>query len=106
MGRCICYVTDKEKQYYFLWSTIVDAPITFGMELDEFMDFMKEEYGNQGWDGLNESLERARKHGTSWASENYPLDRMINNNRAGKNETTLTKEQIVEWYCRRRENPQ
>lgn len=103
MGRGICYVKDGEEEFYFLWSSIVDSPITFGMGLEEFMEFMHEEYGRLGWSNIEGDLERARRKGISW--RNYTLDEVILLNRAGKNETRLTKEELIEWFCRKRENP-
>jgi hypothetical protein len=36
MPTYICKFQDGEKAYYLEWSTIVDAPITTGMSLQEF----------------------------------------------------------------------
>ena len=105
MGRCICYVKDTDDtEYYFLWSTVVDAPVTFGMNLEGFQEFMRYEYGNRGMEDLQQSLERARERGTSWVC-GPTFDEMIKFNRAGENESTLSREQLIEWYCRRGENP-
>lgn len=32
------------------------------------------------------------------------VDELIEGNRAGRDETCLSKEQIIEWYCRRKDD--
>lgn len=66
---------------YMVWSTIVDAPLTFGCSLDEIFAFWREEYGERGVEALRRSLE---------ASGFDHLDAVIGGNRAGRDETRLT----------------
>lgn len=48
MPRYICKLQDGDTAYYMEWSTVVDAPVTFGMTLEEFMEHYREEYGKRG----------------------------------------------------------
>jgi hypothetical protein len=80
---------DKDAERRLLvWSTIVDAPITYGMSEPELRDWIKEEQGAQGLRVLDERMRRVREVGTSsrvdrdWTS-------VISGNRAGPGETEL-----------------
>ena len=44
MPRFIIKITDEKdnKDYYMMWSTVVDAPVTYGLSLDEFKEYFKE----------------------------------------------------------------
>lgn len=83
---------------YLEWSTIVDAPITAGMSLDEFKQYYLEEYGRQSFPGLEERLARVEMKGTSDRLSD-DLEDLIVPNRAGKNETSISIEQIIDFYC-------
>ena len=87
--------------YYLEWSTIVDAPVTWGMSLSAFMDYYQQEYGNKGMAELDARLARVAKNGHSARHKNFS----IAYNRAGKDEEQLTQVEIVEWYCVRKEDP-
>ena len=91
----------KIEDKYFEWSTVVDAPTTYAMDKKELEEFIKEEYGNEGLRELPERLKRVEKQGTSC---NYKLtaDDLIDGNRAGDNETKLTKKEILEKYSERK----
>jgi hypothetical protein len=103
MGRFICKFDDGPTAYYLEWSTVVDAPVTFGMSLDEFKAYYRDEYGRQGMDfGFEERMKRVEEKGTSSQLDSC-VDDVISGNRAGKDETCLSKEQIIEWYCRRKD---
>ncbi len=104
MPRYICKLQDGDKVYYMEWSAITDTPATFGLSLEEFKEYYQEAYGTQGMLGLPERLERVDKTGTS-CYETTSVDDLIAYNTAGKNDTTITKEQIIEGYCRRNDIP-
>ena len=107
MPRYICCFVDEKnanKEYYLEWSTIVDAPLTEGMSYDDFLAYYQNRYGTEGMHYLPERMERVKTTGTSAREET--LDELISFNRAGKNETCFTKEQIIEWYCRRGVEPE
>ena len=93
MSRCIIKINDK----YFEWSTIVDAPVTYGMDKSELKTYIKNEYGNEGLRKLPQRLKRVEKRGASWV-DGHDLDYTIAFNRAGENESELTKQEIYEKY--------
>ncbi len=100
MGRSII----KIDNYYLEWSSVVDAPVTFGMSLDEFKEYYKEQYGLNGMEELSQRLERVEEFGTS--SRFYKnVDEFISHNRAGKDGKCLTVEEVIKWYCIKKEEP-
>ena len=100
MGKFIV----KIEGTYLEWGTIVDAPVTFGMPLEEFKEYYREEYGSQGMRDLDTRLARADERGTSsHVDEN--ADEVMWLNRAGPGESSLSRDEIVEFYVRRREDP-
>ena len=101
MPRIICKVQDGDTPYYFEWSTIVDAPVTYGMSLDDFKAHYRDQYGEDGMRGLDDRLKRVELKGVSSMMDDDSLQDLVAYNRAGEDETCLTLEQIVEWYCRR-----
>ena len=102
MGRFICKFQDGDTAYYLEWSTVVDAPATRGMSLDEFTEYHRIEYGSIGLE-FQDRMNRVEEKGTS-AFDYASVDEVIEGNRAGDDETCLTKEQIIEIYCRRETN--
>lgn len=87
MGRSVIkHVVDGTPRY-LIWSTVVDAPITFGMTKAELVDYWDDEYGRSGVLSLEH-----------WLSNPRTLEDEAAFNRAGKDETTLTIEQLVEFY--------
>ena len=101
MGRCIIKLTDDEKRdYYAEYSTIVDAPTTYGLLLDDFKAFIKDQEGARGLEELPERLARCDKQGTSFQMDGDLLS-LLCCNRAGKEESKLTYRQIVAVYCHR-----
>jgi hypothetical protein len=87
----------KLDDWYLEWSTIVDAPVTEGMSLDDFRAHYLRQYGLQGESQLFERLERVEKNGTSALDET--LDGILSCNRAGPDEAELTKDEIIKAYC-------
>lgn len=63
MPSFIIKVKDEKfnKDYYMEWSTIVDAPVTYGMSLDEFKEYYKEQYGIKGMEGLEDRMTRVEE---------------------------------------------
>lgn len=88
----------KLKEHYLIWSSIVDAPLTYGMNLQELEELIQDEYGAQGMSNLPTRLERVEKKGTSSMQDDSAVD-TIWLNRAGPNESTLTIEGIYRHYC-------
>jgi hypothetical protein len=94
MAKYIVKIKDK----YLEWSTIVDAPITYGMSLNEFKEHYKEQYGANAMRSLQDRLKRVEKYGTS-AIEGMSIENLIAGNRAGEDETELTLADIERDYC-------
>jgi hypothetical protein len=97
MPQYLLKLKDKKRDYFFVWSTVVDAPITFGMTVEELKDWYQLEYGRSGMKNFQERLERTIKNGTS-ALWNLTAKELIRGNRAGDHEKTLTEKQIIEQY--------
>jgi hypothetical protein len=100
MPRYIVKIVDDGVPYYLEWSTIVDAPVTYGMSLEEFKEYYKSKYGEEGFAKLDERLERVEKFGSSTVDGWTALD-VISGNRAGLNERELTFDEIVRKYIRK-----
>lgn len=99
MGKFIAKIDGK----YLEWSTVVDAPVTYGMTLEEFEDYYRQQYGEQGMRGLPDRLARVETKGSSahpTAWDDGSLESLIACNRAGPDETELTLEEIAAAYCR------
>jgi len=98
MGRYIVKLTDDGNEWLLEWSTVVDAPVTRGMSRADFQAYIGREYGSQGLRELPERLARVDATGTS-ALDVPDVDSVISCNRAGPNETRLTRKQLIEAYC-------
>lgn len=100
MGQFIC----KHNGWYFLYSTIVDAPVTAAMTLDDLRELYRAEYGNEGMRDLESRLARVETKGTSSCVDSG-VDDVFTCNRAGLKETHLTVDQCVDWLVACRDNP-
>lgn len=102
MPRYIMKLTDQKdnKEYYLEWSSVVDAPVTYGADINTFKKYYERQYGKTSMNELKERLERVEKQGTSCAFGSTS-DEMISCNRAGNNESKLSKEEILDEYCRK-----
>jgi RNase P/RNase MRP subunit POP5 len=100
MGNFIIKFDTPDGPRYLEYSTIIDAPVTFGMTLDEFKQHYLEEYGRVGMNDLDGRLERVEQTGSSsYIHKNRAAT--IRNNRAGRGGTCLTEKQIVDYYVTR-----
>ena len=97
MGRYIIKLSDKRENFYLEWSTIIDAPTTYGMSLEEFKEYYKEQYGNEGMQELPTRLERVERTGCS--GHDATLDDLLSCNRAGNKEGRISKKEIIKRYC-------
>lgn len=88
------------KDYYLEWSTVVDAPVTYGLSLEEFKEYYKQQYGNEGMRLLEERLSRVEEFGISALPPFDELDDYMKHNRAGEKESCINKEQIIDRFCR------
>jgi len=99
MPSYLCKLEHKGQAYYLEWSTIVDAPTTYGMSLEKLRKFVEEERGRYGIEELEKRLKRVEQKGTS-AHDNYiTVDFLIAGNRAGEGNRKLSKKDIIEKYC-------
>ena len=96
MGRAIIKLHD----YYFEYSTIPDAPVTFGMKREEFEEYYRSEYGNSGMEELKTRMLRVDEKGTSFFSDKSAGE-ILSCNRAGPKEKRLTIDEIYKAYCLR-----
>lgn len=91
MGRPIIEIrnpADDTDRRLLIWSTVVDAPITYGMTEAALREYIKEEEGQSGLRELDDRLERVRTKGTS-SYDDATWQDTIRFNRAGPNETEL-----------------
>lgn len=86
----------KFENRYFNWSTIVDAPTSEPMTLDEFKVYYAAQFGSEGMLILPERLERVEATGCS-SRDGSTFESMVACNRFGPNETELTLEQVKAW---------
>lgn len=89
----------KLEDKYIVWSTIVDAPISRGLSKEKLSQYIEFHYGEGGLSDLPERLKRVEEKGVS-SMLHASVDELIAYNRAGANESCLTKEQIIEQYVR------
>lgn len=98
MGRSILRFDTADGPRYLEYSSVVDAPVTWGCTRKEFEAYYRKEYGESGMQDLASRLERADGKGSS-----SHLDKSIEDaiccNRAGRDESRLTLEQLIEFYC-------
>jgi len=88
------------RAYYMEWSSICDGPNTYGMSLEEFAAYYRDEYGRLEFEHrFPNRMKRVEEFGTSERRETS-VHGTIGFNRAGKNETVLSFEQILEHFCR------
>lgn len=79
-----------------MWSTIVDAPVSEPMTLDEFKADYAAQFGSDGMRTLPERLARVEVTGCS-SRDGSTFESMVAGNRFGPNETELTLEQVRAW---------
>lgn len=96
MSRYIVKLTDPvtSTDYYLEWSTIVDSPVTYGMSLQEFKNYYKEEYGRSGLLDLDQRLALVEKNGISSMNNSHTLNWLLS-----QHVDKLTPEQILQKYC-------
>ena len=100
MGNPIVKLDGK----YLVWSTISDSPSTYGMTRDELVTFVREEDGRRGVEDLERRLARVEAKGTS-GFDDASADETIWPNRAGPGEKIMHRDEIIEFYVRRKSVP-
>ena len=106
MGRGVVRIEHDGRAWFMEWSTVVDAPVTYGMNESEFRRHIEAEYGRRGLEDLGPRLARARLDGHSFMDDTSGcVEEFVRGNRAGPGESELSVAEIVDWYCIRQEDP-
>jgi len=87
----------KLEDYYLEWSTVVDAPVTYGMPLEEFQEYYEKEYGRDGLRELGQRLRRTEETGCS--AHSMTADDLLECNHAGEDGKRISKDEIIKKYC-------
>ena len=117
MGRGIVKVANDQGEWYLEWSTVVDAPVTFGMTRDELEFYVEdcevEKYnrseGLLAQEAVRQAVERRLERLDAKGTTYYHYESsesLLRLNRAGKNETHFSEDQIIDWYCIKRKDPE
>lgn len=94
MPNYICKLSDGFRPFYFEWSTIVDAPVTYGMLREDFIAYYLRRYGETSKTDLDIRLSRVEATGTSCMDQT--LDEVLSCNRAGPKETHADRAQLLQ----------
>lgn len=98
MPRFIVKLTDQKTDYYLMWSTVVDAPITMGLSREEFKEWYQEEYGNHGMIDFDSRIERVDAKGTSSMMDKN-VEETVRFNRAGPKGAPISLQEIIRFFC-------
>jgi hypothetical protein len=99
MPRYIVKLTDAHnRDYYLIWSTIVDAPVTRGMTREGLEAYYLRKHGDAGMRDFEFRMERVDLKGTS-SMFDADAEATVSGNRAGPNESCLTVAEIIAKYC-------
>lgn len=104
MGRGIFKVDDNGKEAFIVWSSVVDAPVSFACTAEEIVEMFVEDARESAVLLAQEMIERARENRTS-SRMGMTLADVATENRAGPAESTLTEDEIIEFYVRRKQEP-
>lgn len=87
----------KFADLYCEWSTIVDAPVTNLMPLDEFKSYYVQLYGSYSGVELADRLRRVEETGCS-SMIGETAESLLSCNRAGPNETSIGLRALIKRY--------
>jgi len=97
MPKIICHLPNGN---FLEWSTVVDAPTTYGMPRGEFDQYALQCYGSNYFENEHPiRMKRALENGTS----SHPpigvsFEKLAAHNRAGPNESCLSIDEIIARY--------
>jgi hypothetical protein len=98
MSRFSMVLNDGERDWYLLYSTVVDAPVSRGMTFEEYLDFYEKSNGEKLTpEEIEEKKDLFKKNGTDFQFEE--VGSLLKCNRAGIDEQCANKEEILEYYC-------
>ncbi len=89
---------DDGRELFAEWSTIVDAPVSLFMELEEFKSHYLTLYGTEGMHGLPRRLERVYQTGSSARHIEESGYELLSCNRAGENEREMGVSELIRDY--------
>lgn len=98
MAEYFVKLSRGEKSWILRWSSIVDAPTHVFDDEAELTEWYREEYGREGLRNLPNRLERLHQKGTT-SHMDANAEATVMCNRAGKDETCMTVDQIIDYYC-------
>jgi len=99
MGRGIVKLGPNQ---YVDWSTVIDAPVSYVLTADEMIERRIRQAKKEAEESTREALERADRTGTSYLG--ITGVKVIDDNRAGEDESKLTREQLIEKFTYREES--
>ena len=90
----------KINDMYLMWSTIVDAPITYGMTFEQLVKYYAKKYEHSDEDSFREKMMKIDEDGTGFQIGTN-TNQIGEYNRAGPNESLLSIDEIYKSYCKR-----
>ncbi len=100
MGCGIVRLERGDEAWYLEWSTVVDAPVTYGMTRNEMRAHLTKEGLAKLTARIDERLALADKRGTSFVDND--VHGLLAVNRAGPGESELTLDGLIDAYCIRK----
>jgi hypothetical protein len=96
MARAIIKIRDK----YFIWSTIVDAPIVYGSTKEQLLNYFINEAIEKAKLAFNDQMERVEDigHGYCGLFKDVSLDEIVSHNNLGENGASLNIDEIYYKY--------
>ena len=104
MGTALLRLMDGETEWWLEWSTVVDAPVTYGMTEAQLGEHIMTTQGSDGLGRLSRRMEVARSRGGLASTSFLDYERDVDHNRAGAKETSITIAQLIDVYCHRKPN--
>ena len=92
------FIAKLKPDRYCIWSTIVDAPVTYGMSREALAEYYDEHEAAYGVDDFAERMHRVDQKGVS-AYFVDSVEDLVRGNRAGPDETELSLRELREKYC-------
>lgn len=100
MGQCVAKFGEDQ---YLIWSSVVDAPVTYLCSRDSMLAFLVSQ--DATLEDAETRISRADQHGTSMIAPVLTITDLVEYNRAGPNSTRLSSaEAIIDHYTHRPED--
>jgi hypothetical protein len=98
--RFLIKLNADDRDWYLVWSTVVDAPVSMGMSFDEAEIDVHQRYGAAGRGWWPTATNLLKEKGVSTRGYENAVA-VLHGNRAGAGESCLSPDEIVEVYCLR-----